>query len=638
MQRRPRPARWGAGGRKPAAVGRRRPTAGRWSALARRRLSRSQGDSGFALLEVAIALVILLVILTGLAVDLAVQLGSVSASRDEGAALSLLAKALGEVDAMPFTDVAKGLKATDSTTGTSHIVKVSATTWKFTDSTASGKGSGEKMPHSGTLTSLAPLIPHSKTTRVDTETYTVAAYPTYYLTTSTTKAYRVTVVISWTLPNTAVPTHLVGQTIVFSSGSYCNGGTTNPFAAPCEPNFDAYATAGGGYVTLSPASTSTKAVAGLTVSALRLALPGAHAEEELVQSSHIESTSRSGGYLVLKSGSTTVGLTSITAATTTDPTAPVHVAQKKTLTSATEKVTITTSGTQNSITANTTSGDTGRSVATPKAATGNTCVNTAGTAIINSLPCGSAYAYQSKALSLSTKLYAGSTALGTVPIVSVAAQASATKEDKAFTGRFAGTGANTCTSGQTTGCVEAQAKMSLGTVTISGLPSKVLTDAKEPTGWQGTTAHNYLIKLTGFAANATSWSKSVATHYSHTSSITTSPKVSYYTATSHGYKNTIALATLPTTFAVTATDTTIAGGAVTVQITASLSPAGASTNPSSTTTSHCVAACKSYGRAPSAISGTLTYVVKQGATVIANFKITLTLGTATSSTSYQEAS
>jgi hypothetical protein len=41
---------------------------------------------------------------------------------------------------------------------------------------------------------------------------------------------------------------------------------------------------------------------------------------------------------------------------------------------------------------------------------------------------------------------------------------------------------------------------------------------------------------------------------------------------------------------------------------------------------------------PSAVSGTVTYKVTQGTTTIADFTITLTLGTASAATSYQEAS
>jgi len=612
-------------------------------------------SSGFSLLEVLIALVVLAIVVGSVAEILVSQLSSTIAAKDEAVAQGQLTKAMAEVRAIPYSTLLKGLDTSDTTTDTANIHKTGAT-WTLLDSALRSTGTGEEILHSAVSattppsTPPPPLYPHKSTHTINGTPFSVATFPTQYETppvharspapTPTTShppavvpgIVRLTIIVSWKQGSAGVH-QITGQSLISTMGR-CT--ITSDTRIPCKPTVTATATAGFGTVIVRPASSNTDPITGTQFSSLILALAGSSSSNSLVRTVSVGGSARATAGLL--SGNPGAGTTSeVSTHASNDPASGVATYQALILTQNSTAVTAGPSG--RSITATPSPGDIGSSTSTISAKATQSCDSLSGTAQDTSTPCGSGSATQHSTASIIATLSAFS--LGAATLVKVDPQPT-TIPDRSYTIRN-NPGVDGCPTHAGTpttyGCITSESQESLGTTSVGGLPASVTA----PIGWSTT---NGLLKLSNYSASASATVNSGSTTVTHASASVITPitgdpvpEVSYWNG--HGY-TTVPVTSLTNSVIlnpVTAIDPSAPGGAVKVTMTATISPEPSSTQ--HTTTQKCVVVCSAHASSPSPLRATITYEATQGTTtphVLCDLLITVNLGSALASASYQEAS
>lgn len=592
-------------------------------------------DTGFALIEVVIALAVLLTVLTSLGYEIANQYQTIGNSRNEQTGQALLARALNEVRAMSYTVVAKGLatSTTDSTVNTTTYISKSGTLWTFKDTALAGQGTGEAIVHyvPKTADPPPPFYQHKSVTTVNKAAYTVLTFPTKFgskvaagtVKTWVSRVLRVTVIVSWTAGGaTGEAKTLVGQTLVYDKTSACAqlGTVSRTGAAPCQPDFTAGAFAGNGVITVRPAETVTTAITGLTFTTFSLVLPGDSSTETLTQTSSVLGTAVASGVTLTPTSAQDKSARVVSKATN-DPAAGTSDYTKVTLSQTASRVTLgaTTSGTDYWIAASPSLLDSGTAVSTTLANSTRRCTNFTGVfrSSAPALPCGAGKATQ-KGTSASLSTHLGS--LGTATLASVAPTSG--HADRVFTSREK-KGTTGCA--QTSGCVYADAEGGLGAVGLAGLPS----GATAPSGWA-----TYLVKLTGFELQSTAWawSKSGCStncFLSGATSVTTSGTLSYYTGGS--YKK----ISLGSTAGTVSTTLTVTSATLTLVIGVSLTVGGAQCSAQTQGTTSGKPHIETCTGSP--LQGAISYKVTTKSKTVADFVMTVNLGPVSTSATYQKA-
>ncbi len=621
-------------GRSVAGVRRFLGSRARWWRL---RHAPARGEAGFALLEVVIAFSILLLALTGIGLEMGTQDSSIHSSRNEQTGDAVLNRLLDEARALPYTVVAKGLSSGDTTaTSTStYIKKVGADTavWVLQDAALSGgNGTGEVINHYSPPAGLTPPPPFFKhkscfSARGSSVTCTVGhfftalTFPTKYhskVATNETKTWlnkviRVTVLVSWTAPGNGSPTTLSGQTLIFAKTGACTslGLLTTPSPASCEPNFSAGAYAGSGVIAVKPASGDSPGIKNLSFTRFDLVLPGTSSGQTLTETSTVLGTANASGGTVAPTSSLDQESLVITKATN-DLATGTSDDQSLAVTQTASALTSTSSTSGYAITATPSSTDTGTSTSTTSASTAHVCTNFTGTLVTSGLPCGVGRVAQGATATLAAKLGPAGVAM----LASVAATSA--HPDRVLTERYARDASLTCPTTAKAGCINAAARGGLGTVELAGIPAAVAA----PAAWSG-----YLVKLSGFRARTTTWARSASTWLTG-QMITVSGTVSYYTGS--GYAS---LTVGSSGQSIPAPPIDVTTGSVKVNITSHLVLGGAACSETTTPTRPGTAHREECSVAP--LSGTITYVITDGATTIADFTLTVGLGAVSASASYQ---
>lgn len=607
-------------------------------------------EGGFALLDVLVASVVLLVVLVAVGSELGFQDLSVGASQAQQQAAGLLDQALEEVRALPFQIVVNGLSTTDSTVaGTStvpadpYISRNSQTgVWTFTYDNID-----ETIPHGSLAYSQAPFVPHITSVTESGIPFQVAAYPTIDATDSVASntVYRVTVIVSWAGNDLHGVSKLVGQTLVYSASNGCLGDNTHPFAAPCQPFFFTGAVGGGGSIDVAAASGASSPLLGLTFNDVELLLPKADSSAQIEQASSILGSILTTGALIDTSSEQVTGSQSASSSADNDP----GSAQSGSSTgSASNSGTTTLQASGSGLDANSISlalsgsTDTGSTTSTAAASSNPACHDLSGTVQTTGLPCGSGSVIQSgTTAALTMGLFSGLSSLGTTPLVSVAPP---TYPFESFVARFT-TGGTYCSGTSGDGCVHAGAQYALGTVQLAGLPGQVISDLGTVLlqGWGlGATncpAGNYLVALTNYSAQVSSESGVNAASPAISVPLPGQAAKSYLCAwNGNGYSATQVTnwgtnppaISIPT---VSLSDPLITG--LSVSIRANLTAGQATT--ASSTPSGCSTPCTGNATVSSPIQGDITYEVSVSSTVIADLDIHVNLGEVEASTSYQAA-
>ncbi|MHB8219321.1 MAG: prepilin-type N-terminal cleavage/methylation domain-containing protein [Acidimicrobiales bacterium] len=600
------------------------------------RPGRDGSDRGFSLLEVVVALAVLSIVLVSVGDVLASQVTVTTSTKNQAVAQGLLTRTLATLRALPYPDLAKGLDAKDTTTGTAHIKKT-GTTWVFNDSKDLRDGTGETVLHftpGATPPPPAPLYPHLALSILNGGRFSVAVFPTQYETPplntpSHTAAVvpgliRVTVIVSWGT-GSGRPSTLIGQTLVSTVGR-CD--ETTGTTGPCKPNFTAVATAGFGTITVAPAPGAPYPIEGVAFTSIALLLTGTSSSSDLVRTALVKgSAEATGASLTGASGGNQVS--AVATQVSNDPASGDPTFQSKTLSQS--AVAVADAGSGNSITATPSAGDSGNSVGTTSAQATQKCVLLAGTPQATSTPCGSGSAIQHSTAGIAARFQAAT--LGTAALATIGAQP-VTLPDRTFAARV-DRGQGDCPHAATSGCTGAAAQASLGTVVLGSLPGGVAS----PPGWSNSTG---VISLSSFSAQATATATSgtSGTHISASASVpipgAPTPELTYWNGTGYTTAAINGSSQSLTVPKVTAQDASAPGGTVTVTMTTVLFVDAISAQQS--TTPACQHPCLTRKTVPSPLRATITYEAVQGATVLCDLLITVNLGHVAASASYQAAS
>jgi type II secretory pathway pseudopilin PulG len=435
-------------------------------------------DDGFGLLEVMVASGIILVALVSLAYLATSGFQSIAVARQRHAATALLDRTMEQIRALPYDTVKLGLRTSDLAG----------------DPAVSGAGTAaspyrliatnERIPN-GQNGLVTPLVPNTTTTSVDSRTYAVKAYITYFNDDATSGAFRVTVTATWStaLGNPGTRT-ISDQTIIYSP-SGCLSTATHPFSAPCQAF--SYASAATHAGEISSSTTSF----GATLTRASLDLGSTNSSMQIEQTSTVQGEGTTPG-LTIQAGGVTSSVHHAQAATQSDndPASPGAVPYQTATAASLPADVLTTNIGGNLLTLSAGASAQASSTSTVSASATNACANHAGTAQTDFQPCGRATARQMATLSSTIGLNSLGIGLGlaTVAEVQVAPAASLSHTNRDLVASSYCTG----TSGE--GCVHAHATRTIGRVRLGGLPAGVTP----PLFWDG-----YLIQLDGYSDTAT---------------------------------------------------------------------------------------------------------------------------------------
>ncbi|GAA3821545.1 hypothetical protein [Cellulomonas soli] len=245
----------------------------------------AQGEGGFTLVEVLLAMfliVAMMVVTIGVLLSSLVTI-AVARQRQSGAALAT--QSIESMRALPYSTVTAG-----SAAGCDTTLGLAATT-----DNVSGAGASAVFSPSSTVLAIAPetLVvntqsPCAYTTTVDSTTYTVRQYVTR---SATSDAFALTAIATWKKKNGQAGTS-VERTETFSPGG-CLQDSLHPFSGPCQAAFSAR----GGTDAMSVSVTPVDA-AGVPQAAepsITLVLPAASSTLEVEQSVALTSTGVAAG-------------------------------------------------------------------------------------------------------------------------------------------------------------------------------------------------------------------------------------------------------------------------------------------------------------------------------------------------------
>jgi prepilin-type N-terminal cleavage/methylation domain-containing protein len=324
-----------------------------------------QHEDGFTLIEVLIAMVITLIVMTALLGAIVSALKTVAQARERQAATGLATEALEQIRALPYDTVTNG------TTGAPNDTYV-ASGMLQTGLIVSGASNETVL-----VNSVSPKITATVVSQI---TYTVRTYVTRPASGS---SFNLTAVTSWT--SNAFPN---GKTVAersttFSPPSGCLSTATHPFAAPCQAYLRADAgTSPDGYVAVGPLTGAT--LEGFSGTGLDIALPTFRADmtiEQIVKG-HAQAVTTNAG----QAGSATrTGGGRVEVSVDSDPSSVAFQTIPTTTTSAHVAGAVSVSGAAGTLTARPSSSESGSA---SSAVASTTCTGSTGTLLATG-PAGS---------------------------------------------------------------------------------------------------------------------------------------------------------------------------------------------------------------------------------------------------------
>ena len=579
--------------------------------------------AGFSLIELLIAATIMIAAIAGLALVFGSSLTETATARQRTEADKLLDLGMEQLRALPYGTVAKGLDDAEVAASADPNISVSGSTYTYTPT-------GETIPHGNQnypTYQQAPLIPHRSTSTVNGIAYTLSTYVTNYAPggAAVAGAYRVIAVVSW--PKSArpgVPSTVSSESILYApQGCLSNG--THPFGAPCQPFLYSTASTGLGGITIVPSATFADGIDGLKLHKAQLQLPEEDSAMQIEQVSAVAGkVAAGGGTIETDSGLQRTGFQAVTGSADNDP---GSVAAPSDGGSASQGATSIQAASGGGSTANlltvTASGTStsGSTTSTSSASASPACSDLSGSSLLTALPCGSADIQHNGASSVAMDLYDGNNPLGTAPLASFGAPAGHTRIN---TSRFIAAGASYCTTSTGDGCVHAGASRSLGTMRLAGIPAGLA----KPAGWD---ANNFLVEISGYTdtANAESGIGAAAPAAARQGT----PTIRYWNGS--GY-TTRTGASWPAAGALPVATVSYSTSGYTVTITPHLTVTAPTTT--SNTPSGCTSLCSGTAKVDSPIKGDIDYTVTRGGgQVMADFTISVDLGTILADTSYRAA-
>ncbi len=432
-------------------------------ALARR----ARGDAGFTLIEVIIAMVITVTVMTALVYGVVGSLKTIQQAKQRQTATALASQTLERLRAMPYDSVtlpngssyAAGLPYASSTNGISYF-----------DPPASLLPGGlhETLIVNGVSGQWATQL-------VDQVTYKVSTYVTLApVTQSGSQSYNLTVIVDWASSVWPGGREVAQRSTTFSPAG-CLSTATSPFAAPCQ----AYVTARAGEalsgITASDPTDSTLPLLGTdalgsAVDQLLLNFSSTSATFIVEQTASGTATATTSSAQSKGATSTSTGGESAKATVDSDPSSTPNQSVTDSTTQSADTISIGTNGTpgDGTLSVTPTAGDVGDARAAV-AADGTICIGAGGTALTTGSPlrpCASSDLKEGGggALTYVSPLKSANVALATFSGESQPSRAIAAVLGVANT--------NACDGGGTpVDCVHAAASRSLNTFAFAATPA-----------------------------------------------------------------------------------------------------------------------------------------------------------------------
>ena len=592
------------------------------------RFRRTSTDDGFTLVELTVAMVITMLVLSSLIIVFLGSIRGVGLSKQRQSATGIATATMEQFRALDYGTLSAGLYCSDLA-GDSNIT---------VSGTCGGGGTATLHPAVGSINetvkvqsgtpagAVTPIYPHVTTKTVENVTYTTKAYVT--VSPTTPSAFNLTVLVSWSSSVTRGTKTVTERSVEFSP-SRCLSSATHPYSGACQAAFNADAGFANSVITITDPNGGTN-ISGFDAGRqLQLALGSLSAtlgvEQVTKLTGKLQTTSASA---FTDSGTTTTGGTTATVAADSDP-------------SSTTGGTQTASASQGSVNTMSLSGPAGVLSAVPMtggsgsldaevSSGASSCKDAAGNNLSAALrPCtwGTRQATGS-AGKVALQLPNGAP---NFTVVSVGAEPAAARATVAV---IPGAGNTACPTASGAGCVTAQASRSLGAISLGGLPSGSGGDVT-PANWGGS-----LISLSGVVESAYSDSGIGArTSPQFTRSAGT---LNYYDASTTSVKtlNLASLAANTTVNVAPVSATYFQGSGHRTDITVSAKfTAGASTYSSSSApdTTCKTQPCAASASPTSTLVAQIFYTISQDGVPTTSFAVAIDLGACVAKTSYTAA-
>ncbi len=465
-------------------------------------------DDGFTLVEVLIAMVIIVIVMTAMLGVLVSSLQTIAQARQRQTATALATQALERLRALPYDDVTQtdgsspdaGLQYTQNVGGVLHFVPTGAL-----------DGVDEVLVVNGYSGRLLDQT-------VDEVTYRTQTYVTLGATTAAgQQPFDLTAVVSYSSTVTH-GTRVVAQRSVAYSPAGCLSTAQSPFAAPCQSYFTGQAGQASGSISVTNISDSNQPIEGLDGLLAQVSLSGNNTSLLVEQTATANAAAQTSGVRAqgLSSVATSGGVSGSVSVDSDPSSTP---GQSESTTVAQSSVPRSLSGAAGVLTMTASSADSGGAAAAIGAAS-TVCTGASGNPLQTGPsgqlgPCAASHMNPAGTGARLTFQPAGLTALS----LDLAAVSPAGTADRAVSAKLTTTNTTACTNGSgpgSTGCSHSESRRTLGTVTVGAtgaMPGGVT--ATLPAGWDPTKG---LWVLTGFAEDARAEEGAGARGWSYTRS------------------------------------------------------------------------------------------------------------------------
>ena len=446
-------------------------------------------DAGFTLVELIVAMVITLIVITALIGVFVSSLTGVALAKQRQAATSLATGVMEQIRALDYGTLSAGMPCSDLA-GDPRIT-VSGTcgaggTATLTPGIASISET-LKVQLSTPATNVAPIYPHRTTKTIDEVAYQVSAYVTTAATTQ--QAFNLTVLVEWSSAVSKGSKTVIQRSLSYSP-TRCLSSATHPYSGACQAAFrgDAGLTNAG----ISIVNPDGGVLQGLSGTEVSLTMP------TLSTTTGTEQISKLSGAIGTMVGAVLDGATQTsqsggdvgTTAADTDPSSvdagsgTDSVAQPS-LTAA------TAAGTAGELRVLPTSADDGTVTATTLTPA-STCLDSAAQPLPATSQACTQAVVQSKGASGRVVLALNDGA----PQVTVLSLGAAPAVSRATVARLSSAGTTACPTAAGLGCVTSQVSRALGDLSLGGLPTTGNV-VSQPSGWPG-----QLLTVTGVRESA----------------------------------------------------------------------------------------------------------------------------------------